>query len=130
MDISDEYVISKDFEFSASHRLDGLAAGHQCSRLHGHNYRVRVELTGEVDMPVGFVMDYGDLGEFGDWLKATVDHQHLNEVVAFNPTAELLARWLIEELVQLIPLTSRVSLIRIGLSETAKTWAWSSWRRQ
>jgi 6-pyruvoyltetrahydropterin/6-carboxytetrahydropterin synthase len=129
MDISDEYVISKDFEFSASHRLDGLPVDHQCARMHGHNYAVRVELTGEVD-GVGFVMDYGELDHFRTWLRASVDHRHLNDVVDFNPTAELLARWMIEELVGRIPLNSQVSLIRVGLSETPKTWAWSSWRRR
>lgn len=127
MHISDEYVISKDFEFSASHRLDGLPVDHQCARMHGHNYAVRVELTGEADA-VGFVMDYGELDHFRTWLRTSVDHRHLNDVVDFNPTAELLARWMLEELVGRIPLTSRVSLIRVGLSETPKTWAWSSWR--
>jgi 6-pyruvoyltetrahydropterin/6-carboxytetrahydropterin synthase len=124
MDISQECVISKDFDFSASHRLNGLGEDHPCARLHGHNYRVRVELTGLIDA-VGFVVDYGELDSFRDWINATVDHRHLNDVVTFNPTAESLARWMIENVANSVPLLSRVSLIRLGLSETPKTWAWA-----
>ena len=40
------YTISKDFAWSASHVLDGLPKGHQCGRLHGHNYVARIELSG------------------------------------------------------------------------------------
>jgi len=57
-------TITKDFAFSASHRLDGLPEGHQCARYHGHNYLVRVEIEGTVDK-VGFVVDYGALKPFG-----------------------------------------------------------------
>lgn len=38
------YVISKEFHFSASHRLASLPPGHQCARMHGHNYQVVLEL--------------------------------------------------------------------------------------
>lgn len=38
--------ISKDFEFSASHILEGLPTTTSRSRLHGHNYRIRVTISG------------------------------------------------------------------------------------
>lgn len=118
-------TISKEFAFSASHRLDGLAPDHPCSRMHGHNYVVVVELTGHIG-PVGFVLDYGELAPFKTWLDATVDHRHLNDQVDFNPTAELLARWFSQRFQALVLVPSRVSEIRIGVSETPKTWAWIS----
>ncbi|HBU96439.1 6-pyruvoyl trahydropterin synthase family protein, partial [Thalassospira lucentensis] len=40
------FTITKQFAFSASHQLAGLDADHPCSRLHGHNYIVEVELKG------------------------------------------------------------------------------------
>jgi 6-pyruvoyl-tetrahydropterin synthase len=126
MNIATECMISKDFGFSASHQLIGLHPEHRCARVHGHNYVVRVELTGVPDA-VGFVMDYGDLDPFRKWLDAMVDHRHLNEVVQFNPTAELLARWMIDSLIEVVPLMDRISVIRLGISETSKTWAWATW---
>jgi len=56
------YAIGKAFTFSASHRLT-LEEAHPCSRLHGHNYIVEIELcSGDLDRR-GFVVDYRDLSE-------------------------------------------------------------------
>jgi 6-pyruvoyltetrahydropterin/6-carboxytetrahydropterin synthase len=86
------FTISKTFTFSASHRLEGLADDHPCSRLHGHNYSVTVTVQSPVLSEVGFVRDYRSL----DWIKKIIDeqfdHRHLNDLVNFNPTAELLAK--------------------------------------
>lgn len=114
-------TISKDFHFSASHQLTGLPGSHPCARLHGHNYVVRVELEGPVN-DIGFVVDYGELRDFGSWLDDNVDHRHLNEVFAANPTAEHLAR----ELLKVLRLTlkhQRLLDVSIAVSETPKTWA-------
>lgn len=111
------YVISKIFEFSASHQLGGLPDSHPCARLHGHNYRVRVEVQGEPDA-VGFVFDYNGLAPLGAWLKENLDHRHLNDVFGFNPTAENMACYLQSVAVRLgIPASA------IAVSETPKTWA-------
>lgn len=121
------YTISKEFTFSASHQLRGLPAGHQCARMHGHNYRVRVELTGPLDHR-GFVVDYGELAAFGRWLDENVDHRHLNDVVPFagpngdNPTAEHLSRVLTRVVLDAVALPRSV-LVRVHVSETPKTWA-------
>lgn len=42
-------TLSKEFHFSAAHRLEGLQEGHPCGRMHGHNYIIRVFLIGEVN---------------------------------------------------------------------------------
>lgn len=34
------FRITKEYHFSASHRLAHLPDDHQCARLHGHNYVV------------------------------------------------------------------------------------------
>lgn len=90
------FRISKRFEFCASHELTGLPADHPCTRLHGHNYAVEVELEGDTDDRVGFVADYHALGGVKRWIDEHLDHRHLNDVKAldFNPTAENLARFL------------------------------------
>lgn len=115
------FVITKDFHFSAAHRLEGLPADHQCARLHGHNYVARVEISGARD-PVGFVLDYGDLSFVGRYVDQVLDHRNLNDVLDSNPTAENLAHHLWELVTDTIP--DAVMCTGVGVSETPKTWAW------
>ena len=117
------YTIEKDFAFSASHVLDGLPEGHQCGRLHGHNYVVRLRLTGDRLLPVGFLFDYGDLAPFKNLLDSTLDHRHLNDVMSDNPTAEALAKHLARIAGGLLDLPKGLA-VSVGVSETPKTWAW------
>jgi 6-pyruvoyltetrahydropterin/6-carboxytetrahydropterin synthase len=91
------YTISKRFDFCASHVLDGLPEGHQCGRLHGHNYGVELELSATTLDKSGFVVDYGALASFKDFLDDVFDHRHLNDFIIVNPTAENLARLLFNE---------------------------------
>lgn len=116
------YSISKEFHFSASHQLNGLPDDHQCARLHGHNYIVRLELTSRDTNPVGFILDYGDLAPFKTYLDEHFDHRHLNDVVPFNPTAEKLAYWLTIQAAELLDPPAGVEL-SVAVSETPKTWA-------
>ena len=111
------YRISKEFTFSASHRLDHLPAEHQCARLHGHNYIVVVELAAAALSPDGFVRDYHDLAALKAHIDAEFDHRHLNDVLAM-PTAENLARYFHDWARARWP---EVSAVRV--SETPKTWA-------
>lgn len=111
------YTISKQFEFSASHRLSQLPDSHPCARLHGHNYTVWIELTGELDER-GFVVDYGDLASLKQMIDSTLDHRHLNDVLPCYPTAENIAKWLYDWAKKQWP---QVTAIRV--SETEKTWA-------
>ena len=113
------YSITKDFAFSASHELKGLSPDHKCSRVHGHNYLVRVALEAEVLDATGFVLDYTDLGALGEQLDTGLDHRHLNDVLDFNPTAENLARWLFDWCQKM-----GWPVKEVGVSETPKTWAW------
>jgi len=112
------YTIQKDFHFSASHQLGGLPSDHQCARLHGHNYIVRVELSsGKLDLS-GFILDYGDLRPLKAYIDSKMDHRHLNDVFDFQTSAENMARHLFEWCAARWPETSAVSI-----SETPKTWA-------
>lgn len=112
------YTIAKEFAFSAAHHLEGLPDGHPCSRQHGHNYLVTVELSTLTLDERGFVIDYGDLKPFQRWIDEHLDHRDLNEVVTFNPTAENLAKHLFGIAKAMFP---EVSAVRV--SETPKTWA-------
>ncbi|MEU6440492.1 6-carboxytetrahydropterin synthase [Streptomyces sp. NPDC047046] len=89
-------TITKEFHFSASHVLDKLPSWHKCSRMHGHNYVVVLELAARPEelTEAGFVRDYADLDAFKTWLDETLDHQHLNDAMGISPSAENMALWL------------------------------------
>lgn len=94
------YTIRKTFYFSAAHRLDHLPEEHPCFRLHGHNYEVTIEFRSAFVLRDGFVIDYRVIGEtFGRWLKETLDHRFLNDVLGSSTatTAENLAGLLYEK---------------------------------
>jgi 6-pyruvoyltetrahydropterin/6-carboxytetrahydropterin synthase len=112
------YTIRKRFTFSASHQLEGLPEDHQCSRLHGHNYTVLLELAADELAEPGFVVDYGDLRPFKQVLDA-LDHRHLNDLMeGVNPTAENLARVLYD-----IAWARWPQVVAVQVCETENTWA-------
>lgn len=91
--------IFKEFTFEAAHRLPNVPDGHKCARLHGHSYRVMVNVTGPVGDQSGWVMDFGDLKAAFGPLAQQLDHYYLNEVPGLeNPTSENLARWIWDRL--------------------------------
>ena len=102
----------------ASHQLSHLPDGHQCARLHGHNYVVVVELRAKELNADGFVRDYGELKPLKTYIDETFDHRHLNDVLDFVSTGENMARHLYEWCAQHWPETTAVKV-----SETPKTWA-------
>lgn len=112
------YKITKEFHFSASHELNGLPIEHPCSRVHGHNYIIRVELKSKILDEVGFVVDYRALDNIKAFIDGTLDHQHLNDVLPYNPTAENMAKDFYEYFHNLHPEVSAVEV-----SETPKTSA-------
>jgi len=111
------YTITKEFEFAASHQLTTLPIEHPCSRTHGHNYVVRMELKSDNLDKNGFVLDYRKLDGVKQYLDDVLDHQHLNNVL-FNiePTAENIAKHLYDWFKATIP---RLSAVEV--SETPKT---------
>jgi len=111
------YTISKEFHFSASHQLHGLPDGHQCGRLHGHNYIVVAVLASNTLDATGFVRDYGQLTAIKDYIDSKLDHRHLNDVFDC-PTAENMAEALFDKFRLLYS-----ELVAIRISETTRTWA-------
>ena len=120
------YEIAKEFGLSASHILTKVPPGHPCGRLHGHNYVLEFVLrSGSLDAR-GFVVDYRDLDGVKRWIDEHLDHRNLNEAVAapeafgiaFEPTAEMLARFLYEKWVVLFP-----QLVAVRVRETPRTVA-------
>lgn len=128
-------TISKEFTFSAAHHLRGLDPEHPCSRVHGHNYTVRLEVSGYTD-EIGFVIDYRSLGFFKDLLDDELDHRDLNQVYGdgFNPTAENIANDLLDVFMASLQIDhaeafKRLTAVSVAVSETPKTWATATTER-
>jgi 6-pyruvoyltetrahydropterin/6-carboxytetrahydropterin synthase len=101
----------KDFRFEAAHWLPNVPEGHKCRRMHGHSFRGEVAVRGEVDPRTGWLMDFADLKRAVDPIVARLDHYVLNEVEGLtNPTSEMLAVWVWEQLAPVVPLLARVTI--------------------
>lgn len=114
------YLITKEFSFEASHRLDHLPETHKCSRLHGHSYRVQVVLESRELNPDGFVRDYGELDPLKRFIDERLDHRHLEDVLPEGTisSAENIARYLYDFAADHWP-----EVVAMRVSETPKTWA-------
>lgn len=115
---STELSLLRQLKFCAGHRLHGHEG--KCAYLHGHNYRADIEVVGarggtQVDA-VGRIVDFSQIKQrMLGWLDANWDHAFIvfaeDEtalaavraarptkyfVMPWNPTAENMARYLLE----------------------------------
>jgi len=91
-------LAKEDFKFSAAHFT--LFADGRAELLHGHNYRVRVELAGERLDELGMVLDFADLKEMMQEILGPFDHRVINDIPPFdekNTTAELFSEYVFQE---------------------------------
>jgi len=118
MSVWNKARVAKSYNFSASHQLSGPAFGdcHPCSRLHGHNYVVEVEVRGDINPEKGIVLDFHYIDGVIKPLIEKLDHQHLNDILDEIPTAENLAKWIMEN----APVKIFYS---VKVWETPKCWA-------
>jgi 6-pyruvoyltetrahydropterin/6-carboxytetrahydropterin synthase len=65
-------VSKDDLVFSSAHFI--TFAGHRCEGLHGHNYRVRVTIDGELNAEDGLVFDFLELKRLMRQLCQEIDH--------------------------------------------------------
>ncbi len=93
------FEITVEETFAAGHALRGYRG--KCENVHGHNYRVRVRLTGPRLNDIGLLYDFKDLKRLIRTETERLDHQFINDLPPFdtiNPSAENLARDLFERL--------------------------------
>ncbi len=103
-------IAFKEFKFCAAHNL--LIEGHPCSEIHGHNYKLRIEVEGEPDKDTGMIMDFDDMKKIVNPIIDKFDHTYLNNWIDIT-TSENIAFWFFQTLIKDIP-----NLYRIELRET------------
>lgn len=86
------YYVRKRLEVSAAHRLE-LSYESKCSSLHGHNWIIIVECRSREVNADGMVADFTLIK---NKIMDMLDHRVINDVLPFNPTAENIARWVVD----------------------------------
>lgn len=124
-------------DISCGHRVVGHEG--KCRHLHGHNYRIHFYCEAEKLDNVGRVIDFSDIKmRLCMWLEENWDHKFLlwlldplgpvlQEVdtesfviVPFNPTAENIAHYLVEEIGPRMLKGTGIKLVMCEVEETRK----------
>lgn len=125
--------IGKEFSFAAAHQLwrDDWSPERndevfdKCARMHGHNYKLIVQVGGEVVVDDGMVMNYYEITNLVENLIISKwDHRTLNDLAPFKtklPTAEYMSIVVFELLDSRLP--KGVVLESVIVKETEKTFA-------
>ena len=93
------FEVSVEYSFAAGHALRGYHG--KCENVHGHNYKVRVVVSGEQLDSAGLLMDFVDVKQAIKALVERLDHRFLNDVTPFdklNPSAENIAKYFYDEI--------------------------------
>jgi 6-pyruvoyltetrahydropterin/6-carboxytetrahydropterin synthase len=91
--------LTKDFFFESAQTLPKAPAGHKCSKMHGHSFKVEISVEGEVDPATGWIYDHARISGAMKPLVDLLDHAYLNDIPGLeNPTIELMAAWFWQKL--------------------------------
>lgn len=95
---------------SASHTLKGMG---KCENLHGHNWKIEVEIDGKPEhLKDGVLIDFTEIKK----AIRIYDHEHLNDFMEM-PTAENLAIEIVDRILE-----GTESITPEGLVVTVKVW--------
>jgi len=88
-----------------------MPEGNKCRNLHGHSYRVKIYIKGEVNNENGMLIDFGEIKRIVSPLISELDHSLLNDKIGLeNPTSENLSIWIWNKIISNISLLSKVEV--------------------
>ena len=114
-------IIGRTFTFDAAHRLPDH--GGKCWEMHGHTWRVTLEVEGDratQGQSNGMVMDLAELKTVAHTLLSRWDHKVLNEWFK-HPTCENIAYELFKDLQEYLPVG--VTVYSVQVQEGEGGWA-------
>jgi 6-pyruvoyltetrahydropterin/6-carboxytetrahydropterin synthase len=97
--MSANYTLKILADFAAAHTLRNYPG--DCSRMHGHNWKLEVEVTATGLNEHEMGMDFKTIKTATRELAKTLDHRYLNDIPPFdvvNPTAENIAQYFYQNL--------------------------------
>lgn len=97
--MSATYTLKILTDFASAHTLRDYPG--DCSRMHGHNWKLEVEVTATTLNEHGMGMDFKTIKIAARELAKTLDHRYLNDIPPFdtvNPTAENIAQYFYQNL--------------------------------
>lgn len=115
------YKVSVYDYFSSAHQLNGYQG--KCENIHGHNWKVEVELGGEKLDDVGMLVDFTDVKSLLKNLLSELDHKMLNDLEPFknmNPSSELIAKYLYNKIKPGLSSGVNICAVHIWESERSK----------
>ncbi len=110
------YQLRINGDFAAAHFIKNYHG--KCENLHGHNYKIRLFVSGNTLDEGGMLIDFGLLKKALKEITSGLDHTNLNENPQFshgNPSAELIAKFIHDEMAPRFP---QVHIDRVEVFET------------
>jgi 6-pyruvoyltetrahydropterin/6-carboxytetrahydropterin synthase len=92
--VSAQYTLKILTDFASAHTLRDYPG--DCRRMHGHNWKLEVEVTTNRLDDTGMGVDFRVIKNAARDLAKTLDHYYLNDIPPFdkiNPTAENIAAY-------------------------------------
>ncbi len=93
------YTLKIVTDFASAHTLRDYPGS--CARMHGHNWKVEVEVAANELDAIGMGMDFRVIKQASREIAQRLDHRYLNDLEPFtqvNPTAENIAAFFHHEL--------------------------------
>ena len=118
------FELTINVNFEAAHYINNYVG--KCSRLHGHNWKVEVHIYGTKLDELGMLIDFRDLKATVNDIIIKLDHYCLNEIEPFcsiNPTAENIAKYIFDQLVETKQFDQNVKLRCVKIWESPNSAA-------
>lgn len=94
------FKLKRKYEFHAARKLTALRDNHPCGELHGHTFRVTIQVSGKELTDEGWIVDFYYIDSlYKENVHKYLDHKYLNDIEGLsNPTTEHIAMWIWDKL--------------------------------